>query len=219
MTNDDGAGAAGLGALVAACPGAVVVAPAADCGGYGTSTRREGWARHVDELTPGVVVRATPGLIVRGACAGVFGAVPDVVVVGVNYGPNVGRDVLHSGTVGAALMAANSGVPGVAISLDDVHSTGGDEDGFMHWGTGAAVALPLVEWVSRTRPGGVALSVNVPNRELGALAGVRAAGLEAEAELLAAGYVTLTVLRPLAPAVADAEPAAEWLAGRLIGLR
>jgi len=42
---------------------------------------------------------------------------PDLVVSGINYGENVGSGVTISGTVGAALEAAEFGVPALAISL------------------------------------------------------------------------------------------------------
>jgi 5'-nucleotidase len=42
---------------------------------------------------------------------------PDVVVSGVNHGPNMGEDVLYSGTVAAAMEALSLGVPAVAVSL------------------------------------------------------------------------------------------------------
>ena len=50
-----------------------------------------------------------------------FGALlkerPEVVVSGVNHGPNMGEDVLYSGTVAAAMEALSLGVPAIAISL------------------------------------------------------------------------------------------------------
>jgi 5'-nucleotidase len=45
------------------------------------------------------------------------GARPDVVVSGVNHGPNLGNDVLYSGTVAAAMEGALLGVHSVAVSL------------------------------------------------------------------------------------------------------
>jgi 5'-nucleotidase len=43
---------------------------------------------------------------------------PDLVVSGVNFGPNLGIEVTISGTVGAALEAAAFGIPALAISLE-----------------------------------------------------------------------------------------------------
>src|SRR5689334_16663937 len=129
ITSDDGGGAPGLRALVeevvAAYPHSVAVASATESGHFGTSLRRDGWLRRPVDLTAApeagpMTWQATPALLVKAACEGVWGQPPDVVVVGVNYGPNVGRDVLHSGTVGAALTAINLGVRALALSLDDV---------------------------------------------------------------------------------------------------
>lgn len=45
-----------------------------------------------------------------------LGFSPELVLAGINYGGNVGSDVLYSGTVAAALEGAQSGVPSVAVS-------------------------------------------------------------------------------------------------------
>ena len=39
---------------------------------------------------------------------------PDFVFSGINHGPNMGEDVLYSGTVSAAMEAVTLGVPGIA---------------------------------------------------------------------------------------------------------
>jgi 5'-nucleotidase len=41
---------------------------------------------------------------------------PDFVVSGINHGPNMGEDVLYSGTVAAAMEGLAFGIPGVAVS-------------------------------------------------------------------------------------------------------
>lgn len=43
---------------------------------------------------------------------------PDMVFSGINYGYNVGFDILYSGTVGAAMEALLHGVPAMAFSMD-----------------------------------------------------------------------------------------------------
>lgn len=42
---------------------------------------------------------------------------PDLVISGINHGPNLAQDVTYSGTVGAAMEAADNGFPAAAISL------------------------------------------------------------------------------------------------------
>jgi 5'/3'-nucleotidase len=44
---------------------------------------------------------------------------PDLVVSGMNHGPNLGVDVVYSGTVGAAREGAHRGIPAVAVSADN----------------------------------------------------------------------------------------------------
>jgi 5'-nucleotidase len=46
-----------------------------------------------------------------------LGGVPDLVVAGINLGPNLGVDMIYSGTVAAAMEAAISGIPSFAISV------------------------------------------------------------------------------------------------------
>ena len=46
---------------------------------------------------------ASPALSVIAGALGAVGPKPDLVVSGINHGVNVGRSILHSGTVGAAL--------------------------------------------------------------------------------------------------------------------
>ena len=41
---------------------------------------------------------------------------PDFVVSGIHHGPNMGEDVLYSGTVAAAMEGLAFGIPGVAVS-------------------------------------------------------------------------------------------------------
>src|SRR5262249_31934385 len=62
-------------------------------------------------------VDATPTDCVLVAFHGQLGDPPDLVVSGINHGPNMGEDVFYSGTVAAAIEGVLQGVPGVAASL------------------------------------------------------------------------------------------------------
>jgi 5'/3'-nucleotidase len=42
---------------------------------------------------------------------------PDLVVSGINKGPNLGDDIIYSGTVSAAIEGALLGIPAIAVSL------------------------------------------------------------------------------------------------------
>ena len=78
--------------------------------------------------------------------------------------------MLHSGTVGAALTAAGLGVPALAVSLR------WSEDGTYHWDAAATLAVPALRWVVGGGDARV-LNLNVPNRPLDELRGVREATL------------------------------------------
>ena len=185
VTNDDGVFAPGIaslaGALAEAGHDVMVVAPLEDQSGSSAATgvQPQGSA---DALTLEAVeleratgvrafgVAALPAACVAIALGGALGAPADLVVSGINKGRNVGRLILHSGTVGAALTAAKLGRLALAVSIK---SEGGTP---IHFATAAAIAVALIEPLS-SMPLGSVLNCNVPNRPLDELRGVRSARL------------------------------------------
>ena len=150
VTNDDGVASAGLHALVRALVDGgrevIVVAPDRDMSGSSAAIGFIHADEHIDskrvELpglpdVPAYAVDGPPGLCVLAARLGGFGVRPDLVVSGVNPGCNTGRAVLHSGTVGAALTAANFGGRGLAVSIDVL-------TGLVHEGGGGSIT-PVAE--------------------------------------------------------------------------
>lgn len=181
VTNDDGVHAPGLLALAVALGQAghqvTVAAPLEERSGSGAAIGlvRPGEGIVVEEfalegLTGSKVfgVDGPPAMAVVMSRLGGFGEAPEIVVAGVNPGCNTGRSVLHSGTVGAALTAANFGGSGLAVSID-----AGDSQ---HWSTATALAVGAVDWLDAA-PKGTVLNLNVPNVEPSALRGVRRAEL------------------------------------------
>jgi len=174
VTNDDGVDAWGIHVLARRLGSdghdVVVVAPADERSGAGTGLGRVvggdsvRWTRSDADGCGVLAVDAPPAMCVLLALEGVFGAVPDVVVSGINHGPNLGFAVLHSGTVGAALTAHIAGVPALAVSLGEP-ATGahGSElsTSDAAWERAAGVAAALVdavgEWGREWVP-----NVNVP---------------------------------------------------------
>lgn len=75
-------------------------------------------AAEVEGLRVAHAVHGPPALAVMAGVSGGFGGRPRVVASGINRGPNTGLGILHSGTVGAALTAGNLGLPALAISID-----------------------------------------------------------------------------------------------------
>lgn len=85
------------------------------------------------------------------------GETPDVVVSGINRGPNLGTDVLYSGTVSAAMEGIMEGIPSVALSLASfTHPDFSVASGF------AAKLVRRVLDSSNSIPQQTLLNVNVP---------------------------------------------------------
>ncbi len=127
ITNDDGIESPGLRAAVEAVMdiGTVTVAaPSSQQTGAGRGLTGDKKARliPVDYHVHGRRIQAfhcdcSPALVVRHSLQTVFrGDRPDLLISGINYGENLGVSVTSSGTVGSALEAASSGVPGIAVS-------------------------------------------------------------------------------------------------------
>jgi 5'-nucleotidase len=94
---------------------------------------------------------------------------PDLVVSGINRGPNLGDDLTYSGTVSAAMEGVILGRGAVAFSLD-CH----ENDREQHYETASSVAAALIEFISSNPlPRGVLLNVNIPNVPLSLLRGIR----------------------------------------------
>jgi 5'-nucleotidase len=121
-------------------------------------------------------------------------------VSGINPGANVGGAVYHSGTVGAALTARQSGITGIAISqavTRGSHLGQGVEEGLAEqkWHSAAAVAAAVVRDIADNPLSAPALlNVNVPNRELHELEG----WVEAEVAPTAVGMLTNLERKPKA---------------------
>jgi 5'-nucleotidase len=75
------------------------------------------------EGVPAFAVQAAPALIVLIAMHEAFGTPPQLVLSGINRGTNVGRAIFHSGTVGAALTAGMNGARGLAVSMQVLPDT------------------------------------------------------------------------------------------------
>lgn len=123
LTNDDGQQfpfiRALQGALKAAGHNAVIVAPATDQSGKGTGMNaKPGAVFSASQVQPGIwSVEGTPADAVGFGLAHVFpDKKPDLVLSGINAGQNMGTTTNHSGTVGAAITAAEKGVPSIAVS-------------------------------------------------------------------------------------------------------
>ena len=62
-------------------------------------------------------INGTPSDSTHFALCGFFEEEFDLVIAGINFGPNLGDDVIYSGTVAAAIEGRFVGLPSIAISL------------------------------------------------------------------------------------------------------
>ncbi len=118
-TNDDGIHARGLQASAEICAGlgdVSVVAPDREQSATSHSLTLYRPLRATARGERRWDVDGTPTDCVLLALGQLLGQRPDVVVSGINHGPNMGEDVLYSGTVAAAMEALSLGVPGIALS-------------------------------------------------------------------------------------------------------
>ncbi len=127
ITNDDGIDSPGLRAAVKAVldlGDVTIVAPSHQQTGAGRgltgdkSSYLKSIEYHVNgRKIPAYHCECSPALIVRHSLATIFKEnIPDLLVSGINYGENLGINITSSGTIGAALEGASSGIPGIAIS-------------------------------------------------------------------------------------------------------
>jgi 5'-nucleotidase len=169
VTNDDGYRAPGIVQLrsaMAMLGEVTVVAPDRNRSGAGNSLTLDVPLR-LFESEPGVhYVAGTPTDCVHLAISGVFDFEFDMVASGINDGPNLGDDVLYSGTVAGAIEGRFLGLPTVAVSLCT------SPTGPRHFETAARVASTLVgALLARPLDSALILNVNVPDRPYAELAG------------------------------------------------
>ena len=126
----------------------------------GSILRRRRWAERVFS------VQGTPADSVLMAINGMMSdSPPDLVISGINHGPNMGEDVHYSGTVAGAIEGAILGVPSIAVSVASFREQ--EFDGAVQF----IVNAVLEKADLLTRPGTL-LNINVPNLPFDQLRGV-----------------------------------------------
>jgi len=119
LSNDDGILARGLALLgeVCATVGQVtVVAPDREQSATSHSLTLHRPLRSTRRADGSFQVDGTPTDCVLLALGGLMPEKPDFVISGINHGPNMGEDVLYSGTVAAAMEGLAAGIPSIAVS-------------------------------------------------------------------------------------------------------
>ncbi|TAK76779.1 MAG: 5'/3'-nucleotidase SurE [Aquabacterium sp.] len=160
VANDDGYLAPGLQALAAACSelGEIdVFAPEQNASGTSNSLTLHRPLSVYTASNGYRYVNGTPSDCVHVALTGVLGRKPDLVVSGINNGPNMGDDTLYSGTVAAAMEGYLFGVPAIAFSLG--------RRGWAHLDQAAIVAGRVIRELIVRPParGPWLINVNIPD--------------------------------------------------------
>lgn len=165
LTNDDGIHAPGIKALWSVLHEArfadiFIIAPTTEKSGTGVSIT---WDKPIliqkvewPEKTPAWSVGGTPADCIKMGARIILEHKPDFIVSGINAGSNAGRNVLHSGTVGACIEGAFRGIPGIAFSCEN-----GETPNFH---VAQKYIIDLIQYVlANPLPSGCFLNVNIPH--------------------------------------------------------
>jgi len=169
ISNDDGFDARGIQVLeraLAPLGEVFVVAPDNEqsASSHSLTVRRPIEIKKVDDRHYRVV--GTPTDCVVMALQVLLDRPPDIVVAGINHGPNMGEDVTYSGTVAVAFEGTILGVQSIAFSA--LQRTVANEE------VNGAMARRVVEHALEAGvPPGALLNVNIPNPDVSPVKGLR----------------------------------------------
>lgn len=169
LSNDDGYQAPGLIKLAEALSKIAkitVVAPLLDRSAASNSLTLQMPLRANEVKPDWYRVDGTPTDCVHLGITGLLKQEPDMVVSGINSGPNLGDDVIYSGTVAAAMEGRYLGSPAIAVSMNSFQPE--------YYETAAIVTRNLVQQIiDKPLPKDIILNVNVPDVPLNKLAGIQ----------------------------------------------
>jgi 5'-nucleotidase len=159
LSNDDGIGSEGLIALkneLSRTDEVWAIAPERErtCVGHAITLHKPLRIKEHGDFS--FSTNGTPADAILLGVKGLLPRKPDLVISGINKGPNMGQDVTYSGTVAAAKEAAFMDIPSIAVSLDGRKDFLFDE--------AARTVRELVEkmWANSLREH-IFLNVNIPN--------------------------------------------------------
>lgn len=116
-------------------------------------------ATQLGDKARGWIVDGTPADCVKLALESLIDEKPDLMIAGINDGPNLGSDVLYSGTVSAAVEGLINGIPSLAVSLATW-----DDASYEYAARFVVDLVPLL--LQNPLPPGTLLNVNVPPGEV-----------------------------------------------------
>ncbi len=107
----------------------------------------------------------TPSDCIKLALGALLDSSPDLVLSGINHGPNIGTDILYSGTVSAAMEGVIEGISGLAFSLASYSS--------QEFEPAVQFARTLLAQLTKSPlPEVMLLNINVPASKMSEIAGV-----------------------------------------------
>lgn len=167
ISNDDGFDAQGIKILVQNLSKeheVVVVAPNENKSASSSSLTLDRPLQPVEIKKNFYSVDATPSDCVHLALSGLLDEAFDLVVTGINFGPNLGDDVVYSGTVAGAIEGRFLGLPSLAISLASWQGK--------HFETAGIIAKKLLIQITHAQLShDTILNVNVPDVPLADIQG------------------------------------------------
>ena len=177
VSNDDGILSNGIRALIEAlspCHDVYVIAPDRERSAAGHSLTLHTPLR-VEEVESKYgakrcwMTTGTPGDCVKLAINAILDKdeLPDLVISGITHGPNLGADILYSGTVSCAMEGAMMGYPSIATSLASLRN---DYEDFHY---AAAFVAELLNRLDKYKiPPKTILNINIPGLEKEDIAGI-----------------------------------------------
>ena len=173
VTNDDGIMAEGLRVLVKHLQDlaeVLVVAPDVErsATGHAITVRTPLWIKEIKINGEffGYAVNGTPADCVKIGVKAISTKEIDMVISGINRGPNLGTDIMYSGTVSAALEGALLGKPSIAVSTVDF-------DKPVYESAARFTKVLISKLVLQDFPRYDALNVNVPSIPYSEIKGIR----------------------------------------------
>jgi 5'-nucleotidase len=174
ITNDDGIDSPGISALVHEIKKfgePIVIAPDRQQSAVGHALTVAKPLRatpfHRNGEMFGFAINGTPSDSVKLALSALLTEKPDLLISGINHGPNTCINVLYSGTVSAATEGMLLGIPSIAISIDSYD-----------YRTDCSIAAEYATYIARNvvrmgLPKDTLLNVNVPNLPKDEIKGIK----------------------------------------------
>lgn len=169
MSNDDGVFARGLQVLydeLNQTHDITVLAPDRNCSGMSNALSLRNPLRLEQRENGFISVNGTPSDCAHIGINAYLQSPPDLVVSGINHGPNLGDDVIYSGTVAAATEGRHLGFPALAVSLAGKPG--------VHFETAAIIVQTIVERIQdHPLANNQILNINVPDLPMSELKGLK----------------------------------------------